>query len=106
MLTVIWGIDGFHVVDLMTEQHDYNTQHFLSHILESLLFAVFPDGRKPHSRRVSLHLDNCRVHRSKASENFFAENSIIRVLHSPYSPHLVPSDFWLFGHMKVVVTGQ
>jgi hypothetical protein len=21
MLTVIWGIDGFHVVDLMTEQH-------------------------------------------------------------------------------------
>jgi hypothetical protein len=22
MLTIIWGIDGFHVVDLMTEQHN------------------------------------------------------------------------------------
>jgi hypothetical protein len=64
------GIDGFHVADLMTAQHSYNTQYFVSHILESLLLAVFPDGRKPHSRRLSLHLDNCRVHRSKASENF------------------------------------
>jgi hypothetical protein len=49
----------------------------LNHILEPLLPVVFPDGRKPHSRRLSLHLDNGRVHRSKASESFFAENSII-----------------------------
>jgi hypothetical protein len=70
MLTVIWGIDGIHVVDLMTEQHSYNIQYFFSHTLESLLLAVFPDGRKPHSRRLSLHLDNCRIHCLKASEHF------------------------------------
>jgi hypothetical protein len=93
MLTVIWGIDGFRVIDLMTEQYSYNTQYFLSHVLELLLFAVFPDGRKPHSRSLSLHLGNCCVHRSKASENFFAENSIIRVPHPPYSPDLAPPDF-------------
>jgi hypothetical protein len=71
MFTAIWGIDGFRVVDLMTEQHSYNTQYFLRHILKPMLLIVFPDGGKPHSRRLSLHLDNCRVHRSKASENFF-----------------------------------
>jgi hypothetical protein len=49
MLTVIWGIDGFHVVDLMTEQHSEKTQYFLSHTLEPLLLAVFTNGRKPHS---------------------------------------------------------
>jgi hypothetical protein len=49
-LTVIWGADGFHVVDLMTEKHSHNTQYFLSHIFEPLLLAVFPDDRKPHSR--------------------------------------------------------
>jgi hypothetical protein len=70
MLTVIWGIDEFHVFDLMTEQHSYNTHYFLSHIFEPLLLAVFPDGRKPHSHRLSLHFDNCRIHRSKDSENF------------------------------------
>jgi hypothetical protein len=70
MFTVIWGIDKFHVVDLTTGQHSYNTQYFLSYILEPLLLAVFPDGRQPHSRWLSLHLDNCRVRRSMASENF------------------------------------
>jgi hypothetical protein len=71
MLTLIWGIDGFHPVDLMTEQHSYNTQYFHYHILESLLLAVFPGDRKPHSWRLGLHHGNCRVHCSKASENFF-----------------------------------
>jgi hypothetical protein len=70
MLTVIWGIDAFHVVDLKTEQHSHNTKYFLSYVLEALLFAVFPYGRKPHSRWLSLHFDDCRVHHSKASENF------------------------------------
>jgi hypothetical protein len=106
MLVIIWGIDGFHVVDLMTEQHSYNTQYFLSQSWESLLLAVFPDCRKPHSRSLSLHLDNCRVHNSKASENFHAENSIIRVPHPPYSPDLAPSDFWLCGHVKTAPAGQ
>jgi hypothetical protein len=93
MLTVIWGMDGFHVVGLITEQHSYNTQYFLGYILEPLLLAVFPHGRKPHSRWLSLHLGDCRVHRSKTSENFFAENSIVRVPHPPYIPDLTPSDF-------------
>jgi hypothetical protein len=106
MLTVIWGIDGFHVVDLMIEQHIHNTRHFLSHILKILLPTVFSEGRKPHSHRLSLHLDNCSVHRSKAYENFFAENSIIRVPHQPDSPDVAFSDFWLFGRMKAVLTGQ
>jgi hypothetical protein len=106
ILTVVWGIDGFNVVDLITEQHSYNTQYFLSHILEPLLLAVFPDSRKPHSCQLSLQLDNCCVHRSKASENFFAENSIIRVRHPPCSPDFAPPDFWLFGDMKVALAGQ
>jgi hypothetical protein len=70
MLTVIWGIDGFHIVDLMTKQYSYNTQYFLRHVLAPLLLTVFPDGDKPHSRQLSLHLDNCRVHRSKISVIF------------------------------------
>jgi hypothetical protein len=100
LLTLVWGIDGFHIADLMTEQHSYNTQYFLSHTLEPLLLAVFSDGRKPHSRRLSLHFNNCRVHRSKASSNFFTENSIILLPHPPSSPDLTPSDFWLFRQMK------
>jgi histone-lysine N-methyltransferase SETMAR len=53
-----------------------------------------------------MHLDNCRVHRSKASENYFAEKAIIRIPHPPYSPDLIPSDFWLFRYMKAALAGQ
>jgi histone-lysine N-methyltransferase SETMAR len=106
MLTVIWGIDGFQVVDLMTEHHSYNTSYFLSHILDPMPPAVSPDTHKPHSRQLSLHFDNCRVHCSKASEKFFNENYIIRVPHPPYSPDLAPSDFWLFRHTKAALARQ
>jgi histone-lysine N-methyltransferase SETMAR len=106
MLTVIWGIDGFHVVDLMTAQHSYSTQYFPGQILEPLLLAIFPDVRKLHSLQLGLHLDNCRVHRSKAYENFFAENLILRAPNPPYSPDLAPSDFWLFGHLNAALAGQ
>jgi hypothetical protein len=61
MVIVIWDIDGFHVVDLMTEEHCYNIQYFLGHLLEPLLLAVFPDGRKLHSLQLDLYFDNCRV---------------------------------------------
>jgi hypothetical protein len=33
MLTVIWGIDGFRVVDLMNGQHNYNAQDLLSQLI-------------------------------------------------------------------------
>jgi hypothetical protein len=74
--------------------------YFLSHIWEPLLLPVFPDSRQLHSRQLSLHLNNCRPHRSEASANFFAENSSIRVRHPPYSPDLTLSDFWFFGLME------
>jgi hypothetical protein len=51
-------------------------------------------------------LDDCRVHVSKASEQFITENHIGRVHHSRYSPDLAPSDFWLFGHLKTSLVGQ
>jgi hypothetical protein len=82
MFAVIWEIDGFHVVDLMSRQHSYNTPYFLSHSLEPLMLAVFLDSRKSHSRRLILHLDFCRAHHSKASESFFVEKAITRVAHS------------------------
>jgi hypothetical protein len=91
----------------MTEQHSYNIQYFFGYILEPLLLAVFPDGgRKPHSRQLGLHLDNGCVHRSKPSDNFVAENSIIRVPHLLYTPGLAPCDFWFFGHMEAALAGQ
>jgi histone-lysine N-methyltransferase SETMAR len=106
MLTVIWRGGGFHNVSLVTSQRSFNSEHFVSHVLAPMVAKVFPRGRISHTRRLQLHLDNCRVHFSKATEQFITENHIGRVPHPPYSPDLAPSDFWIFGHVKTSLVGQ
>jgi hypothetical protein len=73
--------------------------------MHSLLAKVFPKGRKSYALPLSVHPDNCRVHSSTASNNFH-ENSLAPVPHPPYSADLAPSDFWLFGHVKMFFAGR
>jgi hypothetical protein len=70
-----------------------------------LIQKLFPEQRAPHTPRLNVHLDNCRVHFSKVTEEFFNDNQIVHVPHPPYSPDLVPSDFWLFGRIKTALSG-
>jgi hypothetical protein len=44
MLTVICGVNGFHVVDLMTSQVSLNSEYFVSHVLALIIAKVFPGG--------------------------------------------------------------
>jgi histone-lysine N-methyltransferase SETMAR len=106
MLTVIWGVDGFHVVDLMTLQRSFNSEYFVSHVLTPTVAKLFPRGTIPHTRRLQLHLYKCRIHFSKATEQFITGNLIGHVPHPPYSPDLAPSDFWPFGHVNTSLVGQ
>jgi hypothetical protein len=106
MLTIIWGVDGFHAVILMTSQRSLNSEYFVSHVLAPMVAKVFPRGRIPRTRQLQLHLDNCRVHFSKATEQFIIENHIGRAPHPSYSLDLAPSDFWLFGHVNTSPAGQ
>jgi histone-lysine N-methyltransferase SETMAR len=106
MLTVIWGVDGFHVVDLMTSQRSFDSQYFVDNIMVPLVEKVYPEGWNPHAPRLHLHLDNCRVHFSKVTEQFVSQNHISRVAQPAYSPDLAPSDFWLFGHLKTSLAGR
>jgi histone-lysine N-methyltransferase SETMAR len=106
MLTVIWGIDEFHVVDMMPHGGCFNTEYFLIHIINPLLTKVFQEGRKSHALRLSVHLDNCWVHSSNASNQFFDGTSHVTVPHPPYSPDLASSEFWLFGHIKTSLAAR
>jgi hypothetical protein len=79
MLTVIWGVDGFHIVDLITSQRSFDSQYFMDNLMVPLVEKVFPKARNPHAGRLHLHLDNCRVHFLRVAEQFVAQNHISRV---------------------------
>jgi hypothetical protein len=85
MLTVMWGVDGFHVVDLMTAQKKFDSPYFVANILTALVQRIIPAGRRVHAVRLHCHLDNSRVHFSKVSEKSFVENQIVQVPHPPSS---------------------
>jgi histone-lysine N-methyltransferase SETMAR len=55
-----------------------------------------------------IHADNARPHphTAAASQKFREENGLERAIHSPYSPDLTPSDFYLFSHVKHCMRGQ
>jgi hypothetical protein len=105
MLTVMWGIKAFHVVDLMTSQNQFNLQYFVEHIRVPLVQEIFPHGRNRHALRLHLHLDNCLVHFSTVAEQFCNANDILRIPHPPSSLDLAPSDFWLFGRIQTALAG-
>jgi hypothetical protein len=88
MLTAIWGVNGFHLLDLVSSQCRFNAQYFVEHVLPSLIQRVFSQGRVRHTPSLNVHLDNCRVHFSRVTEQFFIDNHLLYVLHLPYSPDL------------------
>jgi hypothetical protein len=106
MRTAIWGVSGFHLLDLMPSQCRFNAQYFVKHALAPLVQRVFPQGKNRHTPQLNVHLDNCRVHFSKVAEQFFIENQLLHDSNPPDSPDLAPSDFWRFRCIKTGLAGR
>jgi hypothetical protein len=106
MLTVIWGVDEFHVVDLMASQRSLDSQYCMDNIMVPLVEKIFAKGRNSHARGLHFHLDNCRVHFLRVAEQFIPQNHIFCVPQPATSPDLAPVDFWLFGHLRNSLTSR
>ena len=53
-----------------------------------------------------LHHNNIPTHASYLMQRFLAKYQITQVIQSPYSPDLVPCDFWLFPRLKSHLKGK
>jgi hypothetical protein len=104
MFTMILNPLGFQVVDKLPTGTKMNSDYFFTNIIEPLEQKIFPNGRGSHAERLTVHLDSCSIHTSGANEVFMAEHNVIRLKHSPYSPDLAPSDFYLFPTIKERLT--
>jgi hypothetical protein len=104
MFTVIWNPLGFQVVDKLSIGTKMNSDSFITNILEPLEQKIFSNGRKPHAKRLTVHLDNCSIYARGASEVFMVEDNMIRLKHPPQSPDLAPSNFYLFPTIKERLT--
>jgi hypothetical protein len=84
MLTAVWGVNSFHLLDLMPSQCRLNTQYFVEHVMAPLVRMAFQQGRIRHTPRLNAHFDNCRVHFSKVTEQFS-----LRIGYYMFPTHLI-----------------
>jgi histone-lysine N-methyltransferase SETMAR len=106
MLRALWGVNSFCLLDSIPLQYRFNAQYFVGHAIVLLVQTVLAHGRTRYPPRRNVHLDNCRVHFSKAMGQFLIENQLLHVPHPSYSPNLAPSDFWLFEYIKTGLAGR
>ena len=96
MVTILWSVNGFHVVNAKPTSVRFNSSYMCDIILPELLEKKHEFMCNPNENPIYIHLDNCRVHNSKKTNCFFISKNILRVIHPPYSPDIAPSDFFLF----------
>jgi hypothetical protein len=106
MLTVMWGIKGFHVVDLITSQNQFNSQYFVEHIMMPFVQEIFPHGRNRRTLRLHYHRDNCRFTSQKWQKSFVKQMTScgFHILLTAQIWRLLTSDY--SGVLKSPLTGQ
>jgi transposase len=101
MFTVVWNPLGFHVIDKLPTGARMNRECFTINVLARLEKEIFPEGRTAHAQRlITVYMNNCSIHTSGATEDCMKQNNMLRVRYQPYSPGLVPCDFYLFPSVK------
>ena len=101
MLSVFWSTSGFHLVRFSSRETSINSAFFIQCLTD--LYASLPQTPRG---KYFLHVDNAPSHRSKASRKAMQDIGFVILPHPPYSPDLAPSDFYLFGHLKRVISGK
>ncbi|GBP44581.1 Histone-lysine N-methyltransferase SETMAR [Eumeta japonica] len=68
--------------------------------------AVIQKRRGKLSRRVLFLQDNASVHTARVSRQALKDTGFSEIDHPPYSPDLVPSDYFLFSNLKKELRGR
>ena len=106
MLMVFFDIRGIVHHEFAPEGQNVNAQFYcnvLRHLREDVR-RKWPELW--HAGNWLLHDDDAPSHRALVTSEFLTHNSIITLLHPPYSPDLAPCDFFLFPKMKLQLKGR
>lgn len=106
MLTVFWSPLGFRIVEMLPKGQRFNSEYFISSILQKIVDTQPPPVLNQPKRNVVIHMDNATPHRSLAARDFAKKNRLNFCPHPAFSPDLAPSDFYLFGKVKHLLQGK
>jgi hypothetical protein len=75
----------------------YNTEYFINAILEAIHVACNNHDGYGHTKHMSIHMENCKVHNAAVSMGKIEKLKLTGLAHPP---DISPCDFWFFGRAK------
>jgi hypothetical protein len=84
MLTIVWNLCGFHLIEILDKGRKFNTDYYIAEVLEALSQwrSIEVAGNE---QKVLVHADNARPHTAKLSTRYFNENRMKSAPHPPSS---------------------
>ena len=105
MLIAFFDVHGIVHAEFLPQGQTIN-QHVYKNILRRLMHSVREKRRELwETRSWLLHHDNAPAHNALEIWEFLAKNNIAVLEQPPYSPYLVPCDFFLFPKLKEIIKG-
>jgi len=106
MLIAFFDNDGLVHHEFVPTGQTVNKE-FYKTVLQRLHYAVRRHRpEKWGSENWILHHDNTPAHRAVTTNEFLAKHNILSLPQPPYSPDLVPCDFFLFPQLKKTMKGH
>jgi hypothetical protein len=100
MITIFFTSRRLLVLETLPKGPKFNQDYFNQCIFPRFYREKTRISRKMGFPAFSVHLENSMCHHGRTVSGAFAQRSLERASHSPYSPDISPYDFWLFGILK------
>jgi transposase len=104
MLIIFWGVKVTPVLSIVEKGQTVTAEYFIHNVLEQL--DQFGKEREIIDGPLMIHMDNAPAHRAKMTKEYLETHRLLVIPHPPYSPDLAPSDFFLFGYLKMKLRGK
>jgi len=105
MLTLFWDVHGPILVHIQAHGQTVNGANYCAILQNELKPAICKKRRGMLSKKVLLHHDNARRHTAAATAGTVQQLGFELLQHPPYSLHLVPNDYHIFGPLKEALRG-
>jgi len=105
MASVFWDAEGILFIDYL-EKGKTITGEYYCNLLTRLDKKILEKRPGLQKKKIIFHQDNAPAHKSILAMGKLRDLHYELLEHPPYSPHLTPSDFYLFPKLKLFLTGQ
>jgi histone-lysine N-methyltransferase SETMAR len=105
MLTIFWSPLGFSLLEILPKRIHFDSQYFCSSNLSAIVQNRQSETHEDRRRRMVVHFDSATPHTAKYMIDYLKASRLTRASRPAFSPDLAPSDFYLFGKLKMALMG-